>query len=156
MYHITTNPGTSMITRRIQTFFLELTQSKGVYIFIAAAAIWLLQLFSPIHATLGKIRCEVVSFWLGLTAVCLVCGSGLVWSGLLHCVSKFTARTESSFKQMSDYKQSASSSLGDDTRFIAIMILLTEIFKATAAERTPSILSFSCHVLYKKYVQKCN
>ena len=71
-------PWYKLIIRRIQTIFLALAQPKGVYIFITTDAIWLLQLFNPIHITLGKIRCQVGSFWLGLTAVCLVCGFGLV------------------------------------------------------------------------------
>jgi len=86
IYHITTNPGTSMTIRRIRTFFLALAQPKGVCVFISADAIWLLQLFSPMHVTLGKIGAKLDSFdWGNYCLSCQWVWSDLICSGQVCC-----------------------------------------------------------------------
>ena len=71
--------------------------------------------------------------WIVLTEVncslsCLWVWSGLIWSALLRCVKNFTARTERSFKQCRATSRVHQAEVMTDTRSIAIMILLTEIF----------------------------
>ena len=87
IYHLETNPGTSVTTRRILTS-LSWAQPKRVHVFTAVFATWLLRLVQSTNrprqhkcgAKLDRFDCGWLQF------LSCPCGpSGLVWSVLVCC-----------------------------------------------------------------------
>ena len=111
---------------------------------------------NPRH--LGKNTVPNWIVWLGLTAVCLVCGSGLIWSALVCCDVSATLPLGLNvhLNKCRATSRVYQAEMMTDTHFTAIIKLPTEIFQASTVAWTPSNSSFSYHFLYKKVFKNAN